>query len=82
MLAVKSRLARLEKQIGAASGLLVVVKAGPSDDEVSSLLSERGIDPDNPNHQIIILRTLYEDKSGRLAPDQPKAGILYTMSMN
>lgn len=82
MLAVKSRLARLEKQIGAASGLLVVVKAGPSDDEIPSLLSEHGIDPDNPNHQIIILRTLYEDKSGELASDQPKAKILHIMSMS
>lgn len=74
---VKARLDRLEKQIGAhGAGKLIVVRAGPSDEEMHTLLAQNGIDHDDPRHTVVILRTLFEDREGGLSQQQIKAEIL------
>ena len=61
MQAVRTRLDNLEKRMGGihGPGLLVVMKAGPSDEDIDSILQERGIDRANPNHLIVILRYVF-----------------------
>jgi hypothetical protein len=80
MSAVRARIDRLERQMGdQGKGKIVVLKAGPSNDDVDAALADIGIDADDPRNQVIILRTLFEDRSGGLAACQPKAEVLYTM---
>ncbi|RWQ41865.1 MAG: hypothetical protein EOS21_11910 [Mesorhizobium sp.] len=80
MQTVKTRLMNLERTFGGINGpgLFCVVSAGPSDDEVRALLSDHGIDPTNPNNTIMAFKTIYEGRDGGLAPDQPKARLLYS----
>lgn len=79
---VKARLVRLEKQIGVQdAGKLVVVRAGPLDDEVEALLAEKGIDADDPRNLIVVLKTVFEDRDGEIPPNQFTAEILHTMDL-
>lgn len=81
MNAVRSRLDKLEKQMGGANGpgLLVAARCGPDETALDALLAERGIDPDDPRHTIVILQTIFEDRDGGIAPRQMPAEILYVM---
>ena len=78
MQVTRNRVAKLEQRVKAPhlAGKLVVVRGGMSDSEVSAALTAHGIDESNSNHTIVVLRTLYEDKAGALAPKQAKAEIL------
>lgn len=77
---IRTRLDKLERQIGdKETGKMVVVRAGPSNDDVDAALADIGIDADDQKHQVVILRTLFEDQNGELAGIQPKAKILYVM---
>ena len=62
MQAIRSRLAKLERRAGVTNspGMYAVVKSyGQSDDELNALLASKGIDPQDPRHQVVILQTLY-----------------------
>jgi hypothetical protein len=78
MTAVKTRLDRLERQMGGANGpgLFVVARCGADDDELNVLLAERGIDPDDPRHTVVVLQSIFEDRDGGIAPKQGPAEIL------
>lgn len=78
MTVVKARLDRLEKQMGSPNGpgLLVAARCGPDTEGLDTLLAERGIDPDDPRHTVVILQNIFEDRDGRIAPKQMRAEIL------
>lgn len=79
MHAIRSRLAKLEKQAGIANspGMYVVVKSFNQDDDIDGLLASRGIDPEDPRHQVVILQTLFENRDGSIAPVREPARILH-----
>lgn len=80
MSAVKTRLDKLERQMGAnGSGLLVVARCGPDEKEINALLSSRDIDPADPRHTVVILQNIFEDRDGDIAAEQMPAEILYVM---
>lgn len=82
MNAVRTRLDRLEKQIGIhGTGKLVVARCGPDTDELDTLLADRGIDRDDPTHTVVILQNIFEDRDGGIAPKQMPAEILSIMEM-
>lgn len=80
MSAVKTRLDKLERQMGTnGPGLLVAARCGPDTTELNALLAERGIDPDDPRHTVVILQNIFEDRDGDIAAEQMPAEILYVM---
>jgi hypothetical protein len=84
--AIKSRLSRLETQIGigdgmSGPGLEVYVSFGHGRDaEVEALLdaafAERGVSRDNPNNKIMRFVTCYNDRYGQPARKQPDPTIV------
>jgi hypothetical protein len=81
MQTTRKRVAKLEQRVNAPqlAGKLVVVRCGVSEVEVSKLLARQGIDEANLNHTIVVLRTLFEDRSGAISPSQRPAEILSIM---
>ncbi|MBG6178768.1 hypothetical protein IWQ55_006640 [Labrenzia sp. EL_208] len=76
------RLSRLEQKLDAAGGQLVVVRSGPNDADVDDVLRENGIDRDDPKNQIIVFKTLYENKDGSIEPGFPKAEMVYSKPLS
>lgn len=72
------RLSRLEQKMGAAGGQLVVVRSGPNDADVDDVLRENGIDRDDPKNQIVVFKTVYENRDGSIEPNFPKAELVYS----
>jgi len=73
---VRTRLDRLERQIGVAHepSLLIVAREGSDPEVLRALLAEKGIDPDNPRHTVVfIIRYMLE---GDCAEKHYKAEIL------
>lgn len=78
MQATRNRVIKLEQRVNAPqlAGKLVVIKGNGSDKDVSQLLTKHNIYPANPSHTIVVLQTLFEDRSGALAKCQLPARIL------
>jgi len=77
MPALKSRISNLERCIGAAAGMMVVVSAGPDDAAIDALLAAKGVRRDDPAHSVIIFKTIYENREGGIDDQQRVAEIVY-----
>jgi hypothetical protein len=75
----RNRISKLEQRMAPPlpTGKYIVVRGGTSDDEVSDLLRENGIDANNPAHTIVHLQRLIVDRSGTDSLLNSKAEILY-----
>jgi hypothetical protein len=81
MAALKTRIAQLEKSLMPGAKQFVVVKAGQhSDEEIDRVLADAGVE-DNPESQIVILRTFYEERDGSIAPDIKPPEVLSITQM-
>lgn len=79
---LRTRLGRLERQIGSHGiGKLIVARSGPDTDELNAMLADQGIDCDDPRHTVVILRTIFEDQDGGVAPKQMQTEILSITEM-
>lgn len=68
MTSITARLERLEMQMGGVHGpgKLVVVNVGPSGNGVDKVLAENDIDPANPAHLIVAVRSFTDDRPAQL----------------
>jgi hypothetical protein len=73
---LKARLDQLERNFGHGAKQLIVVKAGQhTDDDIDRELQRAGL-ANNLESQVVVLRTLYEEKDGSVARDIEPPRIL------
>lgn len=82
MLAVSTRIAKLEQRLGGAGGpghYVVLFSGYGRDDEVAALLAERSINPEDPRNEVINFVTRYDGHEGNALPvdQQPPARIAF-----
>ena len=74
MHAIRTRLAKLEKQAGIAAspGQFIVVKSFSQDDDIDGLLASQGIDPEDPRHQVVILQSFSQHQPAHVLYAMPR----------